>query len=976
MAGSSDRTSELGGEETFRVPAKPAERAATEISNASEPGPKAPSIAQTSNAFAPGSRINHYELIRPIGSGGMGDVFLARDTKLGRRVAIKVIQRTSEAGTQRFLREARATAQCNHENIVVIHEVNEIAGTPYMVLEFLEGAPLSDLVDQGRIASHRTVELMIPVVRALARAHEFGIVHRDLKPDNVLLASSGTVKVLDFGIAKAFLDPDQPNTSPTALEPGSPLAKQLTRDDAIVGTLPYMSPEQLGADTVDHRSDLWAAGIMMFEMLLGAHPLAPYTPADIIEVRQLDSPMPTVDELIAGVPAELGGIVERCLAKRKQDRYRDAAELLADLEALLPGQRRRLSDADHPYPGLVAFQESDADRFFGRSREVAQVVKWIRDRPLTAIAGQSGAGKSSFVRAGVVPALKASGEAWEVFTLRPGRQPLAALASLLQPLTRTAAGENEIAEHEALVERLREQPGYLGALLRRRCRERETLALLYVDQFEELYTLVPDVEERLAFTRCLSGVADDSSTPLRVVVSTRSDFLDRVAEDRRFVEDLTRGLFFLPPPDREGLRAAIVEPAQMAGFNFEDGSIVDEMIEVLEATPGALPLLQFAAAKLWEARDRGRKSITTQSYHDLGGVEGALAAHADQVLAELTASGRKLVRDIFVRLVTPDRTRAVVGQRELASLSSESGEVDRLLARLTEARLLLVHSREESEGSQVELVHESLIATWPTLRRWLDESSEDAAFVSELQTVAKQWDQRGRAGGLVWSGEAADEAERWRARSQAVLTGRERDYLDAVLQLRTRAAKRRRIAVVATIVVLAVMVAGAAGALFVISGAKQQAQHESQTARKAEKQVASQLEQLKAKERARLAAERQASTATLKAKTAEKQVKTAEKQVKTAEKQVETATTKATKATAEVAQTKGQLKVSNKNLRRALQKAQDAAKIADKESKRARDMAALANTERKRAEALAETRRKQLLEQKRKLRKYTGGDDL
>src|SRR5262249_30058716 len=152
-----------------------------------------------------------------------------------------------------------------------------------------------------------------------------------------------------------------------------------------------------------------------------------------------------------------------------------------------------------------------------------------------AVVGPSGVGKSSFVRAGVVPALKASGEGWETFVLRPGRQPLQSVATVLLSLsTEPMSIQEKLAEHDAMVGRLREEPGYMGALLRSRATQRREKILLFVDQFEELYTLVPDEKERRAFVACLSGVADDAAAPLRVLVSMRSDFLDRMGEDRRF----------------------------------------------------------------------------------------------------------------------------------------------------------------------------------------------------------------------------------------------------------------------------------------------------------------------------------------------------------------------------------------------------------------------------------------------------------
>src|SRR5690606_30458414 len=137
------------------------------------------------------------------------------------------------------------------------------------------------------------------------------------------------------------------------------------------------------------------------------------------------------------------------------------------------------------------------------------------------------------------------------------------------------------------------------------------------------------------FTACLTGVADDATTPLRVVLSIRSDFLDRVAEDQVFMNELAKGLFFLLPPNREGLRDALVQPAEMAGYQFEGDRIVEHMLDTLQNTSGALPLLQFTASKLWEARDTSSHRLTEASYQAIGGITGALATHADQVLAEL-----------------------------------------------------------------------------------------------------------------------------------------------------------------------------------------------------------------------------------------------------------------------------------------------------------------------------------------------------
>jgi serine/threonine protein kinase len=780
--------------------------------------------------LGPGLRIEQYELIRELGRGGMGQVFLARDNKLGRRVAIKFLAAKSKRFTERFLVEAKVTARVSHENIVAIYGVDELFGLPYMVLEYVEGTTIGRLIENARLPLARSVELIVPVVRALARAHESNIIHRDLKPDNIIVTGAGTVKVLDFGVAKLFSS-SSTDTPPAGHRTRPPTPTTVgdmhnTRAGAIVGTLPYMSPEQLGTDDVDHRSDLWAVGIILYEMLAGKHPLEPVTQGRLIgAAAALDEPMPSLANDVPGLPDRIVQVVARCLAKRKADRYSTAAELLADLEPLLPSRSgRSLAGDESPYPGLTAFQEADANRFFGRKQDIAATVARLRDTPLVGIVGPSGVGKSSFVRAGVVPALKASGESWEVMIVRPGRYPLSALASAVESLRDSRDSMPSLTEDPTFL--LRNEPGAFGARLRARARKRRTQILVFVDQHEELYTLVHDAAERLAFSACLAGAGDDPSGPVRVVVAMRSDFLDRAAEDRRFVDELTRGLVFLQPPSRTGLEEALTQPLEMVGYSFEAG-VVPSMLDALEATPGALPLLQFSAAKLWDARDRKRRVLTNDAYVAMGGIAGALATHADEVLATFSQPDQRIVRALFQRLVTPERTRAVVDARELHDISPD---IERIISNLVAARLLVVQTR--GEGGAVELVHESLIKSWPTLQHWLDENHEDAAYIAQIRAAAKQWDAKGRPEGLLWRNEAMEEARLWRSRYHGeALPKREASFLDAVIELGTRAQRRRRSIVVAAFIVLCALVAAAGAALLVIQQTAAEARRAEQTAR-------------------------------------------------------------------------------------------------------------------------------------------------
>jgi eukaryotic-like serine/threonine-protein kinase len=689
-----------------------------------------------------------------------------------------------------------------------------------MVLEYLEGSPLRKLLDGNRIAPGRAIEIATAITRALVRAHEAGIVHRDLKPENVFVTDSGTIKVLDFGIAKLLSHARQVPARRAASVADVELGLGLTSHGALVGTLPYMSPEQVGVDQIDHRSDLWAVGIILFEMVTGRHPLQLASTTGLIaQIADLDEAMPRAGLDVPELPAQLDRLIERCLAKPKLDRYASARELLDELESLAPGRHvRPRADHENPYPGLVTFQEADADRFFGRDQDVLRLVARMREQPLVAVVGPSGVGKSSFVRAGAVPALRASGESWDVHVLRPGRQALASLAGVV--------GTTSTLDREAIAARLAHEPGYMGAVLRQRAAQRQTKILLFVDQFEELYTHVNDPAERLAYTACLAGAADDAEAPVRVVVAMRSDFLDRAGEDARFLDALTRGLVFLQPLGPAALRDALVQPLESRGYRFEDPAMLDEMLAALASTPGALPLLQFAAAQLWETRDRTRKVLTRASYDAMGGISGALATHADQVLATLVPAARQHARAALERLVTPERTRAVVEIRELHGLTADPRAIEAVVDHLVAARLLVVQSSGESAAATVEIVHESLVSSWPTLRRWLDEGQEDAALLGQLRVAAAQWEQKGRIAGLLWRGEALSEAKRWHARYRGELLDRERRFLAAVFALGTRAARIRRAIVIGVITFLSLAVVGSAVALISIGRAERSAQDE------------------------------------------------------------------------------------------------------------------------------------------------------
>ncbi len=279
-------------------------------------------------AFAEGSRLGPYEILNRLGSGGMGVVYRARDSRLGRDVAIKVLPdavATDEQRLRRFEREARAAGALNHPNILAVHDVGNAEGTPFLVTELLEGETLRDRLRSGALPPRKVVELAVQIAHGLATAHECGIVHRDLKPENLFLTRDGRLKILDFGLAKLRL---------ADAEFGSG-AQTLTRDTspgAILGTLGYLSPEQARGLESDERSDIFALGAVLYEMLAGQPAFSGPSPADTLSAILHEDP-PALRAAARTLPPGLERIVRRCLEKSPAERFASARDLGFALEA-------------------------------------------------------------------------------------------------------------------------------------------------------------------------------------------------------------------------------------------------------------------------------------------------------------------------------------------------------------------------------------------------------------------------------------------------------------------------------------------------------------------------------------------------------------------------------------------------------------------------------------------------------------------
>jgi len=276
-----------------------------------------------------GKTILHYRILRKLGEGGMGAVYLAEDTKLNRKVAVKFLpaeMASDPKRLKRFEREAQTVASLNHPNIVTLFAVEEDKGIPFLVMELVEGKPLGEIIDEGGMEVDRFFQIAIPMADALAAAHASGITHRDLKPGNVMLTVDGRVKVLDFGLAKLLEVPKQ--------DVADTLSTQaLTKEGSVLGTVPYMAPEQLKGTGPDPRSDIFSLGIVLYQMVSGRRPFKGATSAEVISSILRDIPPPVTD-LKMDLPPHLGRIVKRCLEKDVSRRYQSSADLRNELEEL------------------------------------------------------------------------------------------------------------------------------------------------------------------------------------------------------------------------------------------------------------------------------------------------------------------------------------------------------------------------------------------------------------------------------------------------------------------------------------------------------------------------------------------------------------------------------------------------------------------------------------------------------------------
>ncbi|MFD2416893.1 nSTAND1 domain-containing NTPase [Amycolatopsis pigmentata] len=493
-------------------------------------------------------------------------------------------------------------------------------------------------------------------------------------------------------------------------------------------------------------------------------------------------------------------------------RWRAVATELAPMELETPEQ-----DLRAPYVGLGTFQPEDADRFFGRSRLVAELRDQLTQRRFVAVFGPSGSGKSSLLRAGLVPAL-AGGDhhGRPVVLCTPGEHPLEEGAAQLARLMGIPAS--------AVLADLRADPHHLHLAIRQALADRpgDVELLIVVDQFEEVFTLCQDIGERAQFITALLGAARASTSRARIVLGIRADFYGRCAEHPDLIEALRDGQTLVGAMAADQLREAIVQPAVRAGLTVEN-ALVATIVAEMVGRPGALPLMSHALVETWRRR-RGT-TLSLAGYQTAGGVEGALAQSAERVYQALNRDQRSLAREMFLRLTAPgegtEDTRRRVRRGELDRIhpgdDGAGSDFGVVLDMLVRARLLTVG--EET----VEITHEALIRSWPRLRGWLAEDRDGLRLHRQLTEAARTWETLDRDPGALYRGLQLALTREWDERRRARLTASEREFLDAGIDQQTReyrSSRRRTHRVLATLacLALAVSVAITAGVVAIQRG--------------------------------------------------------------------------------------------------------------------------------------------------------------
>ncbi len=752
-----------------------------------------------------GTELAGYRIESLLGFGGMSVVYLAEDLRLKRRVALKLLAADladDASFRERFLRESELAASIDHPNIVPIYEAGRADDLLFIAMRYVEGRDLNKRLQLGSLDAADAIGILAQLASALDAAHARGLVHRDVKPSNILLDAGARpdgadhVYLADFGLTRLVSE---------GIATGE--------DGNLMGTIDYLAPEHIAGEEIDGRADVYSLGCVLYECLVGHPPFQ--RDSDIAVVfAHLESEPPTASGHRPDLPIALDPVIASALAKDPARRYSSCGEFaraalgvavdeasrhlvdvasraaagrsdLGEVEAELAGKVVDLQVAQEraravtgpatparvaaegicPFKGLASFEPVDADFYFGRERLVAELIARLVGTGFLGIVGPSGSGKSSVLRAGLLPALAGGvlpgSEGWRRLLLRPGARPLDELRRVLVSGAKDPLGEA------------------LDAL------PANARMLLAVDQLEELFTACHSDVERAAFAETLARAASDPNGRAVVVVALRADYYGRFAAYPALAQLLGANNVLVGPMQASELRRVVELPAARVGMRVEP-ELADVLVDDVEGEPGAMPLLSTALLELWQKRQGNE--LTLAAYRESGGVRGAVARLAEGTYAQVPEGHKQLVRAVMLRLVGEGDGDAVVRRRApLTELDLESNDAAAaVLTRLADSRLVTV-----SEES-VEVAHEALLREWPRLRGWIDEDAEGRRLRSHISQAAVGWDAAGRDPGELYRGARLAAALDWASDHSLDVNELERAFVTESREASEKETKRVR----------------------------------------------------------------------------------------------------------------------------------------------------------------------------------------
>lgn len=729
--------------------------------------------------------LRGYEVRDLIAEGGFGAVYRAYQPLLKREVAIKVIlpQYANDPDfIRRFEIEAELIARLEHPHIVPLFDYWREPNGAYLVMRLLRQGSLKDKLQGGVLSIQQAVTILDHIAAALHLAHRHHVIHRDIKPSNILFDNDDNAYLTDFGIAKN-LDYDSHHYG-----------------EGITGSLPYMPPEMLEGEVATPQSDIYALGLVLFEILSGYHPFKGSSLNEVLH-KQISEPLPSICEIRPELPSEVDDIVQQATAKQPAERFATVQEMADNFHLTItgtasitipsPSQDSReddtLIDLPNPYQGLRSFQEVDAERFFGRTALIEQLLQRLissnSDGRFLAIVGPSGSGKSSVVKAGILPAIRRgelpNSEKWFITEMYPGMYPFVELEAALLRIA-AKPPENLINQLQA------DEQGLLRATKQLLPAADDSQLLIVIDQFEELFTLVEDNKVCELFLENLMTVIKDTRSRTRFIITLRADFYDKPLQYREFGELLRKHTEIILPLSETELQEAIVQPAQTVGVELQTG-LVEAISKDVKEQPGMLPLLQYALTELFERRLGW--ILTLDTYREIGGVTGALARRAEELLTNVDETGQATVRQLFLRLVTlgegTEDTRRRVRRSELPDIP----QMEAILQVYGQHRLLTFDRDAITREPTVEIAHEALIGTWQSLRDWINLHRDDLRWHRRLTAATAEWLESDQDPGLLAHETRLQQFESWANNTEINLNIHEKRYLHASIT----AQKQRRL---------------------------------------------------------------------------------------------------------------------------------------------------------------------------------------